>query len=100
MPDYDTFDCVTTAKMYADEDRPEGYREADRLGGKDPYSASKACAELVASCYRSTLAVRGNGVLVATARGGNIIGGGDWSPDRIVPDFVRAVSAGTPLTLR
>jgi CDP-glucose 4,6-dehydratase len=92
--------CVTTDKVYADEDPQRGYREADRLGGKDPYSASKACAELVASCYRATMAGRGNGMLVATARGGNIIGGGDWSDDRIVPDFVRAATTDTPLTLR
>jgi CDP-glucose 4,6-dehydratase len=92
--------CVTTDKVYADEDPQRGYREADRLGGKDPYSASKACAELVASCYRATMAGRGNGMLVATARGGNIIGGGDWSDDRIVPDFVRAATSDAPLTLR
>lgn len=92
--------CVTTDKVYADEDPHRGYREGDRLGGKDPYSASKACAELVARCYRASLAGRGNGMLVATARGGNIIGGGDWSDDRIVPDFVRAATSDAPLTLR
>jgi CDP-glucose 4,6-dehydratase len=92
--------CVTTDKVYAESDAQRGSREADRLGGKDPYSASKACAELVAACYRATMAARGNGMLVATARGGNIIGGGDWSDDRIVPDFVRAVTLGKPLTLR
>ncbi|HXW24858.1 MAG TPA: CDP-glucose 4,6-dehydratase [Xanthobacteraceae bacterium] len=92
--------CVTTDKVYADQHLRRGYREADRLGGNDPYSASKACAELVADCYRGSMAARGNGLLVATARGGNIIGGGDWSAGRIVPDFVRAVSARKPLTLR
>lgn len=92
--------CVTTDKVYADQDRRDGYRECDRLGGADPYAASKACAELVADCYRRSMAARGNGLLVATARGGNVIGGGDWSEDRIVPDFVRAVSAGRPLILR
>jgi CDP-glucose 4,6-dehydratase len=92
--------CVTTDKVYADHDRNVGHREGDRLGGRDPYAASKAAAELVAACYRDTMAERGNEVLIATARGGNIIGGGDWSRDRIVPDFVRAAVAGTALTLR
>jgi CDP-glucose 4,6-dehydratase len=92
--------CVTTDKVYADQGGQEGHREGDRLGGRDPYAASKAAAELVAACYRETMVERGNKALIATARGGNIIGGGDWSPDRIVPDFVRAVTADTPLTLR
>lgn len=92
--------CITTDKVYRDQDWPWGYREIDPLGGKDPYSASKACAELIADSYRATLAARGNGVLIANARGGNIIGGGDWSTDRIVPDFVRAVTSGAPLSLR
>ncbi len=92
--------CVTTDKVYADHDGQEGHREGDRLGGRDPYAASKAAAELVAACYRETMAGRANNVLIATARGGNIIGGGDWSRDRIVPDFVRAVVAAAPLTLR
>jgi len=92
--------CITTDKVYRDQDWVWGYREHDPLGGKDPYSASKACAELVAASYRATLAERGNGVLIANARGGNIIGGGDWSADRIVPDFVRAVATRQPLALR
>jgi CDP-glucose 4,6-dehydratase len=92
--------CVTTDKVYADRDWEWGYREIDRLGGRDPYAASKTCAELVAGSYRAALVSRGNGCLIATARGGNIIGGGDWSDDRIVPDFVRAVFSSTPLILR
>jgi CDP-glucose 4,6-dehydratase len=92
--------CITTDKVYLDQEWVRGYREEDSLGGKDPYSASKACAELVAASYRATLAERGNGVLIANARGGNIIGGGDWSADRIVPDFVRAVTARQPISLR
>src|ERR1700680_1257673 len=92
--------CVSTDKVYADHGREEGYREGDQLGGRDPYAASKAAAELVAACYRATMGGRGNKVLIATARGGNIIGGGDWSRDRIVPDFVRAAVSGAPLTLR
>jgi CDP-glucose 4,6-dehydratase len=100
QPGVRAFVCVTTDKVYADDDGRCGYREADRLGGKDPYSASKAGAELVAACYRASMVARGNGMRVATARGGNIIGGGDWSDDRIVPDFVRAAVAETPLVLR
>lgn len=92
--------CITTDKVYRDQDWVWGYREQDPLGGKDPYSASKACAELIAASYRSTLAERGNGVLIANARGGNVIGGGDWSADRIVPDFVRAIITRQPISLR
>ncbi len=99
-PDVKAVVCVTTDKVYRDQDWVRGYRECDPLGGKDPYSASKACAELVAASYRATLAARGNGVLIANARGGNIIGGGDWSADRIVPDFVRAVISQQTLSLR
>lgn len=99
-PDVKAVVCITTDKVYRDQDWVWGYREQDPLGGKDPYSASKACAELVAASYRATLAERGNGVLIANARGGNIIGGGDWSADRIVPDFVRAVTTRAPISLR
>jgi CDP-glucose 4,6-dehydratase len=100
VPDVKAVVCITTDKVYRDQDWVWGYREQDPLGGKDPYSASKACAELVAASYRATLAERGNGVLIANARGGNIIGGGDWSDDRIVPDFVRAVTVRQPINLR
>jgi CDP-glucose 4,6-dehydratase len=100
VPDVKAVVCITTDKVYRDQEWARGYREEDVLGGKDPYSASKACAELVAASYRATLAERGNGVLIANARGGNIIGGGDWSADRIVPDFVRAVASREPISLR
>ena len=70
-------------------------REDDPLGGKDPYSASKAAAELVAAAYRDSYGLR-----VATARAGNVIGGGDWAEDRILPDAVRAARAGAPLVVR
>ncbi len=99
-PDVKAVVCITTDKVYRDQEWVWGYREQDPLGGKDPYSASKACAELVAASYRATLAERGNGVLIANARGGNIIGGGDWSADRIVPDFIRAVTTRQPINLR
>jgi CDP-glucose 4,6-dehydratase len=92
--------CITTDKVYADEAVTRPHREDDRLGGKDPYSASKAAAEMIALSYAQTLAARGNGCKIATARGGNIIGGGDWSRDRIVPDFARAIATSTPLVLR
>ncbi|MES2906964.1 MAG: CDP-glucose 4,6-dehydratase [Pseudomonadota bacterium] len=92
--------CVTTDKVYADAPQQGGYTEDNRLGGKDPYSASKACAELVAGAYAATLNARGNGVRIATARGGNIIGGGDWSATRIVPDFMRALQKNEKLMLR
>ena len=92
--------CVTTDKVYEDQKWAWAYRESDRLGGKGPYAASKAAAELVAAAYQSSLAQRANGVAIATARGGNIVGGGDWSAHRIVPDFVRAHAQGEPLELR
>ncbi|WP_150290130.1 CDP-glucose 4,6-dehydratase [Sphingobium estronivorans] len=90
---------VTTDKCYANDGRTEGYREDAPLGGHDPYSNSKACAELVSACWRdSFLAQRSVGL--ATARAGNVIGGGDWSADRLVPDAVRAFSEGRTLEIR
>ncbi len=91
--------CVTTDKCYLNREWEWGYREDEPLGGKDPYSSSKACQELVAAAYRdSYLAERGIGL--ATARAGNVIGGGDWAPDRLVPDLMRAAIAGEPLVVR
>ena len=90
---------VTTDKVYRNREWAYPYREDDALGGHDPYSASKAAAELVAASYRdSFLAVQG--VAVATARAGNVIGGGDWAADRLLPDAVRAWSAGQPVHIR
>ena len=91
--------CVTTDKVYENTERSRGYSETDPLGGKDPYSASKAAAELVAGAYMQTL-MPADRLMMATARGGNVIGGGDWSKDRLVPDIIRAAEAGQPLTLR
>jgi CDP-glucose 4,6-dehydratase len=99
-PDVKAVVCVTTDKVYKDKAWPWGYREVDTLGGKDPYSASKACTELIASTYYETLSLRGNKVRIATARGGNIIGGGDWSNNRIVPDFMRAMIGKSTLKIR
>jgi CDP-glucose 4,6-dehydratase len=90
---------VTTDKCYRNDGRRHGYREDDPLGGADPYSASKACAELVAGAYRASFFADGD-CLVATARSGNVVGGGDWSLDRLVPDAIRAWSAGRQLEIR
>lgn len=93
--------CVTTDKVYLNNEWPWPYRENDPLGGKDPYSASKAAAEMVIQSYAASYPfAEGKGPAIATARGGNIIGGGDWSEDRLIPDFVRSVVDGTQLTLR
>lgn len=94
-----TIVSVTTDKCYANDGRSEGYGEDAPLGGHDPYSNSKACAELVSACWRdSFLGERGTGL--ATARAGNVIGGGDWSADRLVPDAIRAFSEGRTLEIR
>jgi CDP-glucose 4,6-dehydratase len=90
---------VTTDKVYRDMQSPEPYREDDPLGGHDPYSASKAASEIIITSYRqSFLAARG--VAVASARAGNVIGGGDWSQDRLIPDAVRAWQSGQTLDVR
>lgn len=95
---------ATTDKVYESDATTTGYREEDRLGGHDPYSTSKACAELVSTCYRRSFFDyddgRGHAVQLATARAGNVIGGGDWGEDRLVPDLVRAAASGQPLRLR
>jgi CDP-glucose 4,6-dehydratase len=90
---------VTTDKVYRNHEHAYPYREDDALGGHDPYSASKAAAEIVSASYRDAfLAARD--VALATARAGNVIGGGDWSQDRLIPDAVRAWEAGQTLTIR
>lgn len=90
---------VTTDKCYENREWVWGYREGDTLGGHDPYSASKACAELVTAAYRrSFLATRSIGV--ASVRAGNVIGGGDWATDRIVPDIARAALLGKSVLVR
>ncbi|MGE6527575.1 CDP-glucose 4,6-dehydratase [Pseudomonas sp. NPDC077382] len=93
--------CVTTDKVYQNNEWEWPYRENDPLGGKDPYSASKAAAEMIIQSYSASFPwAEGAGPAVAIARGGNIIGGGDWSEDRLIPDFVRSVTSGTKLSLR
>ena len=95
---------VTTDKVYANCEWDFGYRENDRLGGHDPYSASKAATELAVSSWRDSFC--GNDshqtsfISVASARAGNVIGGGDWADDRIVPDSMRALAAGEPISVR
>jgi CDP-glucose 4,6-dehydratase len=92
---------VTTDKVYANDEAGEPFKESDRLGGRDVYSASKACSEIVTSAYRdSFFEAAERSVRIATARAGNVVGGGDWTADRIVPDVVRALSEGRPVTVR
>ncbi|MFN4355709.1 CDP-glucose 4,6-dehydratase [Parvibaculum sp.] len=90
---------VTTDKVYENAEQGVSFREEDPLGGHDPYSASKAAAEIVTSSYARSFFAEA-GVRVATARGGNVIGGGDFSEDRLVPDIWRALRKGEPLVLR
>ncbi|MEW6694022.1 MAG: CDP-glucose 4,6-dehydratase [Pseudomonadota bacterium] len=91
---------VTTDKCYENREWTWGYREIDHLGGHDPYSASKASVELVAASYRASFFSADSAALLATARAGNVIGGGDWSEDRLIPDLVRALTKGEPLQIR
>lgn len=91
---------VTTDKVYANSERSDPFREDDPLGGDaDPYSASKAATEFVAAAWRRSF-LAAAGVNLATARAGNVIGGGDWSADRLVPDCLRSFEAGEPVQLR
>jgi len=90
---------VTTDKVYRNNEWPWPYREDDPLGGHDPYSASKAASEAAIASYRAAFLAQ-RGVAVSSARAGNVIGGGDWSADRLLPDAVRAWQAGRPLQIR
>ena len=90
---------VTTDKVYRNREWSYPYREGDTLGGHDPYSASKAASEIVIASYRDAF-LAGQGVAVASARAGNVIGGGDWAPERLIPDAVRAWTAGALLDVR
>ncbi len=90
---------ITTDKCYKNMEWLWPYRETDTLGGHDPYSASKACAELAVAAYRSSFLTE-NKIHVASARAGNVIGGGDWAVDRLIPDFLRAIDAGETLNIR
>lgn len=90
--------CITSDKCYENLERVNGFREDDPMGGHDPYSASKGAAELAIAAYRSLLFAGGAGV--ASARAGNVIGGGDWGEDRLVPDCMRALAKGEAIVLR
>lgn len=91
---------VTSDKCYQNKESQCGYHEDDRLGGYDPYSASKAAAELVSASFRQSFFDTSSGPLLATARAGNVIGGGDWSEDRLIPDLVRAACSDESLAIR
>lgn len=90
---------ATTDKVYAEKTNLTAYGEDDPLGGHDPYSTSKACAELITDCYQKSF-FKEAGIRVATGRAGNVIGGGDWAEDRLVPDLVRAAASGHALEIR
>lgn len=90
---------VTTDKCYENREWVWGYRENEAMGGFDPYSSSKGCAELVTTAYRRSFLEK-TGVGLASARAGNVIGGGDWAEDRLIPDFLRAIDAGAVLNIR
>lgn len=94
---------VTTDKCYENKELNKPFKETEPLGGHDPYSSSKACAELVASCFRSSFFsndTHKSNVSIATARAGNVIGGGDWSKNRLFPDFIRAINKNEEVIIR
>ena len=95
---------VTSDKCYENHEWLWGYRENEPMGGHDPYSSSKGCAELVSSAYRSSyfspMNYANHGVALATARAGNVIGGGDWAEDRLIPDIMNAITHGSPVNIR
>lgn len=96
--------CVTTDKCYENKEWIWPYRETDPLGGFDPYASSKACAEIIAAAYRRSFfpieSLGEHHIALATARGGNVIGGGDWSEDRLIPDLIRGFQAKEPVQIR
>jgi CDP-glucose 4,6-dehydratase len=90
---------ITTDKCYENDGRSEGYKESDPMGGHDPYSSSKGCAELVASAYRRSF-LQDQDIGIASARAGNVIGGGDWADDRLIPDILRSFKKNEPVVIR
>jgi len=90
---------MTTDRCYENREWVWGYREHEAMGGRDPYSSSKGCSELVTAAYRDSF-FRDQGIAIASARAGNVIGGGDWATDRLIPDFLRALDSGIPLDVR
>jgi len=91
---------VTSDKCYQPNSTPTPHLEEDRLGGRDPYSASKACAEIVVECWRRSFPMAGSPRGIASVRAGNVIGGGDWAPDRLVPDCIRAFQDSRTVEIR
>ncbi|MEB3043192.1 CDP-glucose 4,6-dehydratase [Rhizobium mulingense] len=98
-PSVKTVLVITSDKVYANNGSGIPFVETDTLGGKDPYSNSKACTELVCQSYRDSF-FKARGIQLATVRAGNVIGGGDWSKDRLIPDFIRAFESNQPILLR
>ena len=98
-PDLKAIVNITTDKCYENDDRSEGYMENDPMGGYDPYSSSKGCAELVTSSYRRSF-LQEQGVGLASVRAGNVIGGGDWADDRLIPDILRSFEKNKPVIIR
>ena len=90
---------ITTDKCYENDERSEGYKEDDPMGGHDPYSSSKGCAELVASAYRRSF-LQEQSIGLASVRAGNVIGGGDWADDRLIPDILRSFEKSEPVVIR
>jgi CDP-glucose 4,6-dehydratase len=90
---------ITTDKCYENDERSQGYKEDDPMGGHDPYSSSKGCAELVASAYRRSF-LQEQGIGLASVRAGNVIGGGDWADDRLIPDILRSFERRKPVVVR
>jgi CDP-glucose 4,6-dehydratase len=99
-PSLRAFVCVTTDKCYENKEWPWAYREYEPMGGHDPYSNSKGCAELVTAAYRSSFFAAAGAPAIASARAGNVIGGGDWSEDRLIPDILHAFHEGRPVQIR
>ena len=102
-PTKTTSPLITTDKVYENNEWEFPYRENERLGGYDPYSSSKACCEIIINAYRSSFFSKidiNNNIYISSVRAGNVIGGGDWSEDRIVPDIIRSILNNKPLELR
>jgi CDP-glucose 4,6-dehydratase len=95
---------ITTDKCYRNHEEIRSYTESDPLGGHDPYSSSKACVEILTASYRDSFfpvaRLQEHGVAIATARAGNVVGGGDWSQDRLIPDLIRGILRDTPVHIR
>ncbi|MBU2530940.1 MAG: CDP-glucose 4,6-dehydratase [Elusimicrobia bacterium] len=95
---------ITTDKCYENKEHLRGYKEDEPMGGYDPYSSSKACSEIVSPAYRNSFfnpkEYKKHGIALATARAGNVIGGGDWADDRLIPDIIKAISKGKKVLIR